>query len=88
MKNFQKLLPVAAVLISLSPIAANAAVHGATAHLTLSHSGETVSGMVAVNSKGRPAEFAPAAQQADYTRYSFSPAPTPNADDAPIQTGG
>jgi len=80
MKNFSKLLPVAAVLMSFSPLAANAAVSSAAAHVAVARAAQ----MVAVNSKGRPGEFAVAA----YTKYSFSSAPSQNADGAPIQTGG
>jgi hypothetical protein len=53
MKNFQKLLPVAAVLISLSPIAANALTYSTGTHPSISHSRNSESGALAVNSKGR-----------------------------------
>ena len=101
MKNFQKLLPVAAVLISLSPLAAKAVTFNAGTHPTISHSWNAESRTLAVNSKGRatdhyavnskgrPGEFGrPATQQASYTgHYSFSAATPPNANDAPIPNG-
>ena len=52
MKHFQKLLPVAAVLISLSPLAAKAVTYNGS-HPAISHSWDTEFRTLAENSKGR-----------------------------------
>jgi hypothetical protein len=58
MLRFIKLIPALAVIVSLSPLAANAlSQHGSQkAYIAAT----TVSSQIAANSKGRPAEFTPA----------------------------
>jgi hypothetical protein len=58
MLQFVKLIPALAVIVSLSPLAANAlSQHGSQKAYIAATS---VSSQVAANSKGRPAEFTPA----------------------------
>ncbi len=58
MLQFIKLIPALAVIVSLSPLAANVlSQHGSQkAYIAAT----TVSSQIAANSKGRPAEFTPA----------------------------
>ena len=63
MSKFTKFIPALAVVVALSPLAANASLRHDAAQNAAYSTSTSISSQLAANSKGRPAEFAPAANE-------------------------